>query len=337
MRRCIVMLLIVMVSMLAWGAPGKEIAGSITVLSTMAEDTPEIAYAKDKLLADFPDVRIEMLMLDLSDGSTISMDALNASGQTPNVYTDYVGRVSKYMRPGFALPLNGYVRDLDKYVPGVLDAYTRDGDVLALPQPGGVQGMAINLEIMEAIGFEVTEDWTIDDFLHMAAMVKQQFDGEKWATGMFAGNQSGDYLINNWFAAFGAELYQNGDYSKTTIRETGVEKVYEFFQGLVENGYVPPGSAALVDDDYVLQWARGELAATAFFPGWVAPYQNIVKQQGYEPFEFVFMPFPTATGEPVPTYGSNAAILVHLTGTDNDTIAARFAEYLNSAVAQSFC
>jgi len=309
-------------------------SGEITVLSTYLTTDPVWVHAVEMLAKDYPDVTVTQIGLDLTAGSTMTMDALLAAGDPPNVYIDYIGRVSKYLVPEFALPLNGVVRDLDKYLPGVLEPYTRDGQVLGLPQPGGAQGMAINLDIMEDIGFTVDWNWTIDDFLKMCELVRQKYGGEKWGTGMFAGNQSGDYLINNWFAAFGVDYYANG-YGQSSIADTGGAAVYEFFQTLVNRGYVPEGSETLVDDDYVLYWARGELAATAFFPNWTDAYFNVVADQGYDRFPFVFVPFPSVDGSGTPTYVSSGAIVVADTGTAMDAVAARFAEYFNDGYAQT--
>jgi ABC-type glycerol-3-phosphate transport system substrate-binding protein len=243
------------------------------------------------------------------------------------------------MIPEYALPLNDYIRDLDAYLPGVLEPFTRDGKILALPVPGGAQGMAINLDLLEDVGYTLPprEGWTVTEFLKMAEMVKQKYGGEKWATGMFAANQSGDYLINNWFASFGVQYYKNGDYSRTTIKETGGIKFFQYVKLLNDNGYIPPGSATLTDDDYLLQWAKGQLAATAFFEAWAPVYFKTVIDQGLakEPFNYVFYPFPKADGVPsVPTYNMTGAIIVRKTGTDADKIAARFVEYLNGPAVQ---
>ena len=279
---------------------------------------------------------MEYLPLDLSDGSTLTMDALLAAGDPPNIYVDYIGRASKYLVPDFSLDLSQYI-DTSVYQPSALAPFMRDGQLLGLPQPGGAQAMAVNLEIMDEIGYTVPDRWTIDDFLEMAALVRDYYDGEKWATGMFAGNQSGDYLINNWFAAFGVEKYAEG-YDHTTIQNGGAE-VYEFFQTLVREGFVPPGSATLVDDDYVIQWAVGDLAATAFFEGWTEPYFNSVIAQGLrdEPFPYEFVPFPRAEGvENVPSYMSNGAMVAFQTGDPiADAAAAAWIAGANGRAAQS--
>jgi ABC-type glycerol-3-phosphate transport system substrate-binding protein len=294
-------------------------------------------HALAQLKKDFPSVEVDMMKVDLSSGSTMTMDALLAAGRAPNVYMDFIGRVSKYLVPEYALDLKANVRDIGKYLPSALAPYTRGGHVLGLPSPGGAQGMAINLDLMKEIGFEVKPDWMISDFLRMAELVKKHYGGKKWATGMFAANQSGDYLINNWFAAFGAQFYTGGNYGKTAIAQTGGEKVYAFFQTLASKGYIPPGAATLTDDDYVIQWAKGDIAATAFFPGWTDPYFKTVIDQGLiqKPFNYKFVAFPRIDGgKAVPTYISSAAFVVRKTGTAVDQVAARLVEYLNDAYNQ---
>ena len=284
MKRWILFLVVLFIAGSVFGA-GLQEERTITLLHGGNPDLggwTRYDDAAERMRADFPGVTVEMLQIDLSTGSALTMVALNAAGDTPNIYVDFIGRVSESLVSEFALPLNGYIRDLDQYVD--LSPYTRDGKVLGLPDVGGAQGMAVNMEIMREIGFTPTWDWTIEDFLKMAELVKQKYGGEKWATGMFAANQSGDYLINNWFASFGAEYYADG-YAITTIDKGGA-KAYEFFQTLVRNGYIPPDAATLTDDDYVLQWARGELAATAFFPAWIKPYFDTVFSNGTgKPFD----------------------------------------------------
>ena len=312
----------------------------ITLLSFGAANFKDFGtdhlWVIDALKKDFPNVEVEVLQVDLADGSAMTMTAQLAAGDGPNIYQDTMVRTSAYILPEFALPLDGYIRDLDKYSPSTLAPYRRGGDLLAMPLPGGAQGMAINLDMMVEIGYEVPDNWTIDDFLEMAALVKLKYGGDKWATGMFAANQSGDYLINNWFAAFGVEYYDAGDYSETTIKSTGGVKVYEFFQHLMTEGYIRGDAAMQVDDDYVLDWAMGKLAATAFFQPWTKYYFGVVAEQGYERFDYKFVPFPRGDGvDSVPTYYSTGAMVVRETGTDEDAVAARMVEYLNSPMIQA--
>ena len=314
-------------------------AQTVTVLhsgDTVFGNTSHFKIAEQLLKKDFPKAKIEWSKIDLTDGSAITMDAMLAAGEAPNVYLDTTVRASKYAVPEYALVLDGLIRDLDQY--NDLSMYKKGGKLYSIPVSGSAQGMAINLDIMKEIGFTVKPDWTIDDFLRMAELVKQKYGGKKWATGMFAANQSGDYLINNWYASFGVNWYENGDYSKSTIEKNGGAKVYEFFQLLNRNGYIPPNSATLSDDDYVIQWASGNLAATAFFPSWTQSYFDTVIQQKIidKPFNYVFVPFPRASGvTKVGTYYSGSIAVVHKTGKAVDKVATRLVEYLNAVESEN--
>lgn len=293
------------------------------------------AYVEALLKKDYPNVKVKWLTLDLSDGSTLTMDALLAAGTPPNVYVDSMVRASKYLVPEYALPLDNYIRDLNQYYPASLEMFKVNGKQLGLPMTGSAQGMAINLDIMKEIGYTVPDNWTIDDFLKMAELVKKKYNGKKWATGMFAANQSGDYFINNWFASFGANWYNNKNYDKAVVADNGGAKVYEFYQILVKNGYVPPNCATMNDDEYIEQWALGNLAASAFFPHLCKPFFDSVIKQGLidKPFNYKFVLFPRAKGvTKVGTYANYYAIIVHKTGKPEDVIAARLAEYLNNPV-----
>ena len=334
MKKTIILLMLTLLAAAVFAAPNQEPTEvqkfEISILYSGVAELPglgtNISWSIDRLTEDFPGVEVTELQIDLADGSAMTMTALLAAGRGPNLYMDYFGRASSYIVADYALPLDSYIRDLDKYPAATLAPYRRNGNLLALPQPGSAQGKAVNLELMADIGYEVPDNWTITDFLAMAEMVKIKYGGDKWATGMFAGNMSGDYLINNWFAAFGADFYASGDYSKTTIKSTGGAAVYDFFQLMMSEGFIRSDAATQVDDDYVLDWAKGDLAATAFFQPWIKPYFDVVADQGFKPFDYKFVPFPRGPGvDKVPTYSSNAAIVVRDTRTDADAVAARLA------------
>jgi len=318
----------------------NSFAQKITVLhagDTKLGNTSAFTIATEKLRKDYPNVKINWMKLDLSDGSTITMDAFLAAGTPPNLYIDSTVRAGKYLIPEYAFPLNGLVNGLDKFSPGMLTPYIKNGQILGVPYAGSGQGMCINLDVMKEIGFTVKPDWTISDFLKMAELVKQKYNGKKWATGMFAANQSGDYLINNWYASFGVNWYENGDYDHAKVYQNGGAKVYEFYQTLVKNGYVPPNCANLSDDDYCAMWAKGDFVATAFFPPWTAMYFDTAIQQKLitKPFNYAFVPFPRADGvKKVGTYFNTNVCIIHKTGTNTDKVVAKLVEYLISADLQ---
>jgi len=308
-------------------------AQTITVLyegvTTFNDGTTIFSRAEKEFFKAYPKAKINWIKIDLSDGSTLTMDAMLAAGEAPDLYIDSPVRASKYMIPEFAAVMPKTL--VNVFTPSSI--FNVGGKPLGVLINGAAQGMCINLDIMKDIGFTVKPDWTIDDFLKMAELVKQRYNGKKWATGMFAANQSGDYLINNWYASFGVKWYENGNYDKALVAKNGGAKVYEFYQLLAKNGYIPPNAAMLNDDDYALQWSLGNYAATAFFPGWTKPYFNTVLQQKLidKPFEYAFVPFPKANPKIVPgTYVNGSVAIIHKGTASKEAMVAKLVQCMNT-------
>ncbi len=324
MRKALVLLLGLLLSAAAlWASPQAE-EQSLKILGQVDESVTE--YVLEQLAEEYPDVIVEFLQVDLSDGSTMTMDAMIAAGTPPDVYVDYMGRASKYIDPAFALDLSPYI-DASEFIPGTLGPVTRDGAILGIPMPGGAQAMVINLKILDAIGesdFDF-DNWTVDEFLMLAEKVKAETDA--YATYLFAGNQSGDYLWFNWLASFGGRLYESGDYSETAIDSPAGLQFFTALGYLVREGLAPAESAVLTDDDYALEWAKGNVFAGAWFPAWVKPYFDAVTKQGLggADFEYKFVEFPRAAGvDTVPCAGSMPGVVVHRSDSEaqNDLAAA---------------
>ncbi len=335
MRKALVLLLGLLLSAAAlWASPQAE-ERSLTILGQADEDVT--AYVLEQLAEQYPDVKVEFLQVDLSDGSTMTMDAMIAAGTPPDVYVDYMGRTSKYIDPAFALDLSPYI-DASEFIPGTLGPVTRDGKILGIPMPGGAQAMVINLKILDAIGesdFDF-DNWTVDEFLYLAEKVKAETDA--YATYLFAGNQSGDYLWFNWLASFGGRLYNPGDYSRTAINTEAGLQFFTFLQHLVREGLAPAEAAVLTDDDYALEWAKGKVFAGAWFPAWVKPYFDAVTKQGLggADFEYTFVEFPRIGGVGmVPAAGSMAGVVVHRNEeASQNELAARAAVLFTDETSQ---
>lgn len=335
MKRLVVvsLLLVLLLSGAVWSvgtSEGKELRILGGIDPTIWE------YALKALQEKYPKATITQLVVDLTDGSTMTMDAMLAAGNAPNVYVDYMGRTSKYIDPAFALALDP--PDRGDFIAGALEPLMRDGKLYGLPMPGGAQSMVINLKLLKQIGWGDFDfdNWTTKDFIRMADAMKAKAP-DAWMTGLFAGNQSGDYLWFNWLATFGGRMYA-GDYSKTAIDSPAGLQFFQWLQSLVKQGYAPAESAVLTDDDYALQWAQGKFLATAWYPAWVAPYFESVKKQGLggADFDYKFVEFPRSAGvTSVPVAGSYAGVVVHRTADAAlDAMAAEAAYILTDTAAQ---
>ena len=346
MKRFVFLAALIALAVVAWAEPVKEVpgAGKLTVLWSGLQALPpgytiqqsEIAEALTRRA--YPGVTVEYILADLSSGADKTMRAMVAAGIPPSLYIDTFVRSASYLRSDFALDLRTYMDDLADYVPGALDVVTRNGAVLGLPQAGDAQAMAINKELVAAVGFAPRDwaTWTIDEFLDLAARVKAKYGSAKYVTGLFAGNQSGDYLIRNWAASFGAEFFKGGDYSKTAINSPAGKAMLDFFLLLQTRGYVRPDWITQVDDDYVIDWATGKLAAVPFFFNWIEPYFKTVEDGGGKRFDYMFVPFPRAAGvSRVGAFYTGTGIVVTKHADDaQNKLAAKYAQAYNSPEAQ---
>jgi len=246
----------------------------------------------------YPSALIEYTTVDISTGADKTMRAAVAAGNAPDLYIDTWVRAASYIRTDFAADLRGLMGDLDDYLPGVLDTTTRGGEVLGLPFAGDGQALAVNLAMCREAGFAPANwaTWTLEEFYQLAELVKAKYGGKKWVTGFFAANQSGDYLLRNWAATFGAKFYANGDYTKTAINTPEGIATLSFFRDLTAKGYVRSDWIGQTDDDYVLDWANGKLATAPFYFSWIEPYFKGIEALGGKRFDYAFVPFPRAPG-----------------------------------------
>jgi|TARA_Y100000034_G_C6889181_1_gene408788 ABC-type glycerol-3-phosphate transport system substrate-binding protein len=320
-----------------------EPVDTIRVLANVSAGTEGGILVKDmfeyRFHQKYPDVAIEWLGIDFSDGSTLTMDAQIGTGTPPDIYVDFWGRAAKYMVEEFALDLTPFCDDWDDYLPGVLDSVTRGGKILGLPKPGGNQAICLNLDLLDSVGYSTDFDnWTIADFLDMCEAVKQGTNGEAYGTAMFASNQSGDYLIRNWGASFGAKFYADGNYEQTAFNDAAAVRTIEFIQTLYERGYVPETAAVINDDDMAIQWGTSQLAATVFYPSWALGYWKSFTDQGIieGPFRARFVPYPLAEGvERAGVFTSAPGIIVRDSGdAEHNERAAYLAWIMNTPETQ---
>ena len=340
MKRLLVILVIGMIATSVMAAPKPEGPVSIKVLS--AESEANIAFVMDQFRAEYPDVKVEWIQEDLSDGSTKTAQAMIDSGDPFDVYFGYMGRVSQYIDPKFSLNLEDYHTDLNDYFPEILDGVKRDGKVYGLAGPVGAQGFVINNEMWDALNIPADikkADLTIDNFLGLGRAVRDKWAGKKWVTGMFAKNQSGDYLIFNWFAAFGAEKFKSGDYSKTTLNSPAGVATMKFLKQLYTEGLIQEESFILSDDDYAQYWAQSSYLGTAWFPAWSDYYFKTFLEQGVidHTFETEYVRFPKGPGvTKVPTCTSYTGIVGRETGDKaKNTVIARMMFYMNNGPSQT--
>lgn len=275
-------------------AKPMEIVVLLTPTTAIPADTAYKGPLKGKdlwaaIFAQFqtahPEIKVHQIVVDLSTGSGMTMDALVASGQAPDVYFDAPMRTAKYMVPGFALALDKYVTDWEDFFPSGLDSARRGGKIYGLPWAMWATTLNLNVDLLAKAGYKVEPGWSIDDFLAMCRKVRDLKNGS-YGTYLFAGNQSSDQWWMPWFAAFGAKYYAVGDYSRNTLNSPAAVKALNFMKSLVTEGYVRKDAASITDTEALTDFKAGKVAAGSMQAGHATG----------SPFAYRFVEFPRAAG-----------------------------------------
>ena len=306
MKRTMLLFLILLLPVIAFASGNKQTA-EIT-----------IAGANGGVYQDIVDIfqsryntKITHIDIDVQTGTAITMDALLAAGTPPDIYHDFIGRSGKFVSADYALPL---VIDESLYDTKTLAMCKRDGVLYALPGIVPGQAMSINTDMTK--GWVPDDDWTIDDFIDAAKVIRSQAVDGYYATGLFAANPSGDYLYVNWFAAFGVELFKDGDYSRSNANTPEGIKAFTFLKMLYDEGFVSPDAPNMTDDDYVEEWVLGKMAFAPMRPSWEAGYipGAIAAGKIEKGPTLAFVPFPhdpSIAG--TPTAGGGSLSVAHKT------------------------
>jgi len=280
----------------------------------------------------FPDIKIQAEGIPAGNMHEKVMTAI-AAGVPPDVLYDYIGRLGNWWTAGALQSLNGTLsqEDAEDFYPSVLKLFSMDGNLIAYPQPFGVRTYGVNKTILEKAGVAnllpqgINREMTIDTWMQIAEKVSA-LPGI-YATSFFCANPSGDYYMLGYFQGFGGYLYQNGDYTKTTLNSEGGIKALEWMIDLVNKGYAMPGVAGTTDDHHVAHFYSGKIAFGGWFP---TPEQAKANyEQGAIDYlaEYYLLEYPHLKEiAPPPIYAGPGGISV-FKNTKNREAAIQFAQF----------
>jgi multiple sugar transport system substrate-binding protein len=316
-KRILLILLLLALALSAWAAPKyKLLLVNTATTAWPAGFEKEGGYAsfQEKVVGDFmarnPNIEVTMVSRDVTKGS-LTVDALMAKGTPPDVWLDAAGWINKYLVGAYALPLEKYM-DVSGFQKALVDPYTREGHVYALPSAHSATGMAVNLDMLKKIGYTLPaqKDWTTDEFLRLSERLKAAGIPSTMIMtkdGMISWNMP-------WLFAFGAQLYKDFDHSKVTINSPEARRGLEYMKLLVDKGYAYPNPNEQNDDMGVDLFTTGKVFSCLMQNGhtdyWV-PEQ--VKQGRLDkPFELTFIEFPHAPGVAhAPVSGYQTIVVAH--------------------------
>jgi len=266
-----------------------------------------------------------------------------ASGQVPDVLKEYLGRMSAWWKHDVLESLSGTLseQDLEDFSTSLLELLTIDGNLIGYPLPLGTRTFGANMTLLKRAGVANlmpqgdNREWTLDTFELVLEKVSQ-LDGV-YGTGFFAANQSGDYHTLGILQMFGAYLYQDGDYTKTTLNSEEGIRGLQWMLDMVAKGYATPGPAGTTDDHHWEAIRSGRIA----FGGWCPTPEQAQGcfENGMSPelYEYLFLEFPHAEGIAPPPLFIGLDIISVFKDSEVKNSATEFAQFLTSKEALEDC
>ncbi|RCK75465.1 MAG: Glucosamine ABC transport system, periplasmic sugar-binding protein [Anaerolineae bacterium] len=162
---------------------------------------------------------------------------------------------------GWFEPINDLMPESEKpnWLPTVVDFYTFDGQLLAMPWYAGGAHMSYNKEILEKAGVDPAGIVTWDDFMAACKKIKESAAAEFCFTpsAKFPGNfyyNWGTMVLSRggeFFDENGAPIFQNS---------TAALDAFQFLKDGVDNGYFNPAGVAMDDYETLIVFGSGNTA-----------------------------------------------------------------------------
>ena len=309
------------------GKPGGFLEG---------EDSEGYAGAAEKVAGKFeekyPGVKVVVLYRDVTQGS-MTVDAMMAKGQPPDVWFDATGYFLNYLNEDYAIPLEKYV-DTSPYLDFLIEKYTFNGHVYALCNNNVAGGFAVNLDILDSIGYALPDqpNWTIDEFTRLSGKLKAVDMPSTMITTMDGMNS----WIWPWIYAFGGKLFEPGDYSKVAVNTPEAVKGFEYMKFLVDEGYAYPHPNEQSQDDAVDLFTTGQVFSSMMQNGhtdyWLP--QQVAQGVIDKEFNLTFIEIPHSPAvEHTEVFGYQTIGVAHRSDDESrNEMCAKLTEWFSSEI-----
>ncbi|MBC7870614.1 MAG: extracellular solute-binding protein [Chitinophagaceae bacterium] len=268
----------------------EEIAGgrpvTITVSDKPTADQPESVATWEataqRFMDLYPNVTIEGVELEYEPAA---FAALIAANQLPTLFRSYFTEPGKFIQQDAVADLTAYIETAgvaDVFNPSILEVMSQDGAIYGLPRDAYALGLAYNIPMLEAAGFDgPPETW--DELAEMAVALTDRSNEVSGFAFINDGSTATGWHFTNIAYGFGATpqdiILDNGDGTYTaTFGEGATVDALEFIQDLRWEYDVLPGAT--------LDWGS---ISEALVSGRVA----MVIYAG-DQFNYVFPQFPDA-------------------------------------------
>lgn len=238
---------------LAAGAAGVYAPAVIRAQTTIQMITPaDLGLERelyqtfiDEFQAEHPEVQVQ-ISFESWDDYHLKLPTLFAGGTVPDVIHQHMRVVQDYGHRGVLEDLAPFMeRDgvtEESYLPAILNAFSDEGTVFALPKDSGVRALYYNKSMFDEAGLEYPRpDWTIDEFRSLALELTIDEEGRH--------GSDPDFDPNSRIQQFGWSWVD-------PVPTTGGESTLPFVLGRGGQWYNEEYTETLLTDEPVLEHLR---------------------------------------------------------------------------------
>lgn len=262
MKRKILTVLLIL-GLLAGAASVTAADDRVTVELWYGVGSLDAANTVFRMLAvDYPEIKMNTQAVPTRAIAEKMMLAI-ASDSLPNLIRDYNGRLTAWKFQGVTHPLLDTLTEEEKadFYPGMLESHTIDGDLFMYPQTYGAFVYLVNKSLLNDAGISLdilpTDDFTYKQWMEIAQKINDP--PNVYAAVFNAKGRGGDYYMLDYFQMFGANLYEDKNYTQTTLNSEAGVRALEWMLEMQDKGFVPPGVAGISSADMANLVSKGKV------------------------------------------------------------------------------
>jgi multiple sugar transport system substrate-binding protein len=225
---------------------------------TFGPAAPPIDAIREEVAKKYPNIEVQLNIMPYEAGPW--RDNYLAWFQAEDGTTDLIGMglywLPEFAKTGWLMPLNDKIDPaiLEKLNPAYLDAFTADGELLALgPWWGGIGGLYYRKDILEAAGIEPPETYA-----ELVDAAKQVMADDPDMTGWTWGALKDQVLVNRWVEylnGFGGANFD--DAGKCVMNDANGLAALEFMKSLFDDGITPREALTWKEEESQVRFASG--------------------------------------------------------------------------------
>lgn len=247
-------------------------------------------------------IPVDIIDKGSASGNAEKIRLLLNSGESVDVYADYMGRLSEFANPNYAVDLTKLLPRsyFDGFHQTLLAQYRVGDSIYALPDSAWATAMFINVELADQVGMSYLYErgsWSTEEFTEFCRAIRGL--GDEYYGSVFLAKQStGDYFLLSFLAGFDATIF---DLEGNLVADSpNMIQAFEYLLSLQSEDLIVPGTSGIPDSEYRRRWNEGKIGAASGLYSFAL--------QG---FPAAVMDFPRAPGSTGPTVimGNDGALV----------------------------